>query len=94
MNILELVDKEVIGLNGYIIGTIKSLVYDEKTWQIGFLDVQLDNDIAKEFDMKKFLRGTRININVAQVQGVGDKVTLKTGKEELMMEIRALEQST
>ncbi len=91
MNILDFLDKEVIGLNGWIIGTIKDVVFDDKTWKIGFLDVELDPNIAKEYDMKKLFRSTHIPLAVDQVQGIGDKVTLKTSKEELMLRIRAVE---
>jgi sporulation protein YlmC with PRC-barrel domain len=91
LNILDFVDKEVIGLNGWVIGTIKDVVFDEKTWKIGFLDVELDPEIAKEYDMKKLFRSTHIPLDVDQVQGIGDKVTLKTSKEELMTRIRAME---
>ena len=81
-------DKEVIGLNGWVIGTIKDVVFDEKNWKIGFLDVELDPEIAKEYDMKKLFRATHIPLDVDQVQGIGDKVTLKTSKEDLMIRIR------
>jgi sporulation protein YlmC with PRC-barrel domain len=91
LNILDFVDKEVIGLNGWVIGTIKDVVFDEKTWKIGFLDVELDPEIAKEYDMKKLFRATHIPLDVDQVQGIGDKVTLKTSKEDLMTRIRGME---
>ena len=91
LNILDFVDKEVIGLNGYVIGTTKNLIFDEKNWQIGLVDVELDPDIAKEYDMKKLFRSTRIAIEVGQVQGVADKVTLKTSKDELKIRIQAME---
>jgi hypothetical protein len=69
------------------------VVFDEKTWRIGFLDVELDPEIAKEYAMKKLFRSTHIPLDVDQVQGIGDKVTLKTGKEELMARIQTLEAS-
>jgi len=84
-------DKEVIGLNGWIIGTVKNVTFDEKTWQVGSLDVELDGDIAKEFKMKKVFRSTHLPIDVAHVQGIGDKVSLKTSKEELMALVGSLD---
>jgi sporulation protein YlmC with PRC-barrel domain len=84
MDILQLVDKEVIGLNGWIIGIVKNVEYDDKTWKVESLDVELDGDVAKEFEMKKILRSTHIPLDVSLIQGIGDKVTLKLGKEELM----------
>ena len=83
-NILDLMDKEVIGLNGWVIGTVKNVMFDEKTWKIESFDVQLDGDVAKEFEMKKIFRSTHIPIDVRHVQGIGDKVALKTSKEDLM----------
>jgi sporulation protein YlmC with PRC-barrel domain len=84
LNLLDLMDREVIGLNGWIIGTVKNVIFDEKTWQVSSLDVELDGDVAKEFEMKKVFRSTHIPLGVAHVQGIGDKVSLKTSKEELM----------
>ncbi len=94
MNILDLMDKEVIGLNGWVIGTVKNVMFDEKTWKIGSLDVQLDGDVAKEFEMRKVFRSTHIPIDVTHVQGIGDKVALKTSKEDLMTLVGTLETSS
>ena len=41
--------------------------------------------------MKKLFRATHIPLDVDQVQGIGDKVTLKTSKEDLMTRIRGME---
>jgi sporulation protein YlmC with PRC-barrel domain len=86
-------DKEVIGLNGWIIGTVKNVIFDEKTWQVGSLDVELAGDVAKEFEMKKIFRSTHIPLGVAHVQGIGDKVSLKTSKEDLMALVGSLNAS-
>jgi len=94
MNILDLMDKEVIGLNGWVIGTVKNVMFDDKTWHIGSLDVQLDGDVAKEFEMKKVFRSTHILLDVTHVQGIGDKVSLKTSKEDLMALAGTLEASS
>jgi len=84
MDMMDLLGKEVVELNGLLIGTIKNVTFDEKAWQVGSLDVQLDENVAKEFEMKKVFRNYRFSLDVAHVQGIGDKVTLKTSKEELM----------
>jgi sporulation protein YlmC with PRC-barrel domain len=83
IDIMTLVDKEVIGLNGWIIGTVKNVFFDETTWKVGSLDVELDGDVAKEYELKKILRSTHVPLDVSVIQGIGDKVTLKTSKEEL-----------
>jgi len=90
---MDLLGKEVVELNGSLIGTIKNVIFDEKAWQVGSLDVQLDENMAKEFEMKKVFRNYRIPLSVAYVQGIGDKVTLKTSKEELMALLAASEAS-
>ena len=81
---MDLLGKEVVELNGSLIGIIKNVMFDEKAWEVGSLDIQLDENMAKEFEMKKVFRNYRIPLSVTQVQGIGDKVTLKTSKEELM----------
>ena len=90
---MDLLGKEVVELNGSLIGTIKNVMFDEKAWQVGSLDVQLDENMAKEFEMKKVFRNYRIPLSVTYVQGIGDKVTLKTSKEELMVLLAASEAS-
>ncbi len=80
----------MIGLNGWTIGTVKNVIFDEKTWQVGSLDVELNGEVAKEFEMKKVFRSTHIPLGVAHVQGIGDKVSLKTSKEDLMALVASL----
>ena len=94
MDMMNLLGKEVVELNGSLIGTIKNVMFDEKTWQIGSLDVQLDGEVAKEFEMQKIFRSTHILMNVTHVQGIGDKVSLKTSKEDLMAIAGTLEASS
>jgi len=91
MDMMNLLGKEVVELNGSLIGTIKNVMFDEKAWQVGSLDVQLDENIAKEFEMKKVFRNYRFPLSVTHVQGIGDKVTLTTSKEELMTLLAASE---
>jgi sporulation protein YlmC with PRC-barrel domain len=84
MDMMDLLDKEVIDLNGLLIGTVKNVMFDEKVWMVGSFDVQLNDDMAKEFEMKKVVRNYRFPLDVNYVQGIGDKITLKIGKDELM----------
>ncbi len=81
---MDLLGKEVIDLNGLLIGTVKNVMFDEKAWMVGLFDVQLNDDMAKEFEMKKVFRNYRFPLDVNYVQGIGDKITLKIGKDELM----------
>ena len=93
MDMMDLLGKEIVELNGSTIGIIKNVMFDEKTWEVGSLDIQLDENVAKEFEMKKVFRNYRIPLNVNLVQGIGDKVTLTTSKEELMALLAAPESS-
>ena len=93
MDMMDFLGKEVVELNGLLIGTIKNVAFDEKAWQVGSFDVQLDENVAKEFEMKKVFRNYLFPLNVIHVQGIGDKVTLKTSKEELMTLLAASEAS-
>ncbi len=93
MDMMDLLGKEIVELNGSLIGTIKNVMFDEKAWEVGSLDVQLDENVAREFEMKKVFRNYRIPLDVNIVQGIGDKVTLKVSKEELMGLLAASEVS-
>jgi sporulation protein YlmC with PRC-barrel domain len=91
MEMMDLLGKEVVELNGVLIGTVKNVMFDEKAWQVGSLDVQLNDDVAKEFEVKKVFRNYRIHLDVNLVQGIGDKITLKTSMEELMTSLSTSE---
>jgi sporulation protein YlmC with PRC-barrel domain len=93
LDMMDLLGKEIVELNGSLIGTIKNVIFDEKAWSVGSLDVQLDENVAREFEMKKVFRNYRVPLDVNLVQGIGDKVTLKTSKEELMTMLAASEAS-
>jgi sporulation protein YlmC with PRC-barrel domain len=93
MDMMNLLGKEVVELNGSLIGTIKNVMFDEKEWHVGSFDVQLDENVAQEFELKKVFRNYRLPLSVLHVQGIGDKVTLKTSKEELMTLLAASETS-
>ena len=84
MEVSNLFDREVVGNNGSVIGRVRNLDLNEKTWLIESLFVELDDAVAKEFNMKKALRKTIVKILVTYVQAVGDKVILKADKQKLM----------
>jgi sporulation protein YlmC with PRC-barrel domain len=84
LDVSNLFDREVVGNNGSVIGRVRNLDLNEKTWQIESLVVELDDLVAKEFNMKKALRKTIVKILATYVQAVGDKVILKADKEKLM----------
>ena len=84
MDVSNLFEREVVGINGSVLGKIKNLDLNDKTWQIESLVVELDTTVAKEFNMKKALRKTIVKVLVTYVQAVGDRVILKADKDKLM----------
>ncbi len=84
MEVSGLIEREVVGNTGSIIGKIIDLILNEKTWQIESIVVELDDTIAKEFDMKKAFRKTKVKILVKFIQAVGDKIILTEDKQKLM----------
>jgi len=91
MDMMDLLGKEVVELNGVLIGTVKNVMFDEKAWLVGSFDIQLDDAVAKEFEMKKVFQNYRFPLDVNHIQGIGDKITLKTSKEELMASLATSE---
>jgi sporulation protein YlmC with PRC-barrel domain len=83
MRVGQLVGMEVVGNNGWLIGKVEDVIFSENSWQIDALDIKLESKIAKEFDMKKKFRSTHVRLNIANVQGIGDHITLKTTKQDL-----------
>ena len=84
MDMMDLLGKEVVDLNGSVIGVVKNAIFDQKMWQVLSLEVYLNDEIAKEFDLKKMFQSYLVLLEPAQIQGVGDKITLKTDRSELM----------
>ncbi|MHB1435087.1 MAG: PRC-barrel domain-containing protein [Thermoplasmata archaeon] len=79
----ELIGKEVVGSGGWKIGRINELIFDGHNWRISHIEINLDGDVAKEFEMKKLLSKTAINVDVASIHGVGDHVMLSLTKANL-----------
>jgi sporulation protein YlmC with PRC-barrel domain len=78
-----LIGKQVVGSGGWTIGRIKGIVFDETNWRIGSLEVDLDPNVAKEYEMNKLLSRTTVNVDVNAVHGIGDHVILSISKPQL-----------
>jgi sporulation protein YlmC with PRC-barrel domain len=83
MNALDVLDKEVIAQDGTKVGKIKDLIFDHNSWTVNALIVELEKNIAEEFNVKKALSKTRIRITVHHVQGMSDRIVLRVPKEDL-----------
>jgi sporulation protein YlmC with PRC-barrel domain len=83
MEMVSLLGKEVVELNGQVIGIIKNVLFDDNAWEVTSFDVELNKKTADELDAKKLFRNFRIPLSVELVQGIGDTVLLRTPKDEL-----------
>ena len=83
MNSREIEGKPVLGSNGWKIGKAKDIVFDERTWRVLSLDVELEKDVAREFDMQTHFHKTHVEMNVSYIQAIGDAIILNTSKEDL-----------
>jgi sporulation protein YlmC with PRC-barrel domain len=90
----RLLGKEVVGAGGFRIGKIKEIVFDEKSWCIGTLEVELDRSVAEEYQMKKLLARTSLMVDVSSVKAVGDHVLLSVTKPELRRMVSSPAKST
>ena len=79
----ELFNKEVIGKSGTVIGKVKDIIIDPNEWHVTAIQVELEGNVAEFLHMKKRLGSTQHPISVNQIQGVGDKVVLKSDVDDL-----------
>ena len=85
MNDKDLLEKEVVAMNGWKIGKSKEIIFDNNNWQITYLNVELKGNIENELGWDSVpLSHNRLPISISQVMGVGDMITLKLTKEELI----------
>jgi sporulation protein YlmC with PRC-barrel domain len=80
----DIKEMEVIGSDGWKLGEVEDTQFDEKEWRVLAIEVALEKDVAKEHNLGRHFRKTRVLINVEHVQAVGEKVILKGSKEELL----------
>jgi sporulation protein YlmC with PRC-barrel domain len=61
-------------------GKISNVVVDRNAWRVTQLEVKLDDDVAKEYGVKRALRSTVVPLKTDEVKTVGDAVLLKEPK--------------
>jgi sporulation protein YlmC with PRC-barrel domain len=83
MYVGDLEAKEVVGKNGTLLGRSTNAIVDTATWKVNAIEVALDGEVAKELDVKKLFKSTTIPLQVGDIDAVGDKILLKTDKQEL-----------
>jgi sporulation protein YlmC with PRC-barrel domain len=79
----DLMDKEVVGAEGWRIGRVREIVIDKDKWAVTGLSVALESNVAKEFNLKKMWGRSDFTIPIGQVQGVGDRIVLKSSKTQV-----------
>jgi sporulation protein YlmC with PRC-barrel domain len=80
----DLIGKEVVGAGGWKIGKVKEIMIDRDTWAVTALSIDLESNIAKEFNMKKMWGKSDLTIPVGQVQGIADRIVLNTSKSQIL----------
>jgi sporulation protein YlmC with PRC-barrel domain len=80
----DLIGKEVVGAEGWKIGKVKDIMIDKDTWAVTSLSIDLESNIAKEFKLKKMWGKSDLTIPVGHVQGVADRIVLKTSKSQIL----------
>jgi len=89
MHSRDFLDKEVVGFNGWKIGKSKEIICDGNTWKITHLEVELNDKIENEIGETLPLQHNRVPIDISYVQGIGDVITLKATKEEMITVLTA-----
>lgn len=76
--------RTVIGADGQVIGSIKSVFFDPTEWRVESVSVELRNDIADRIGASRsmFHRGLT-EIPIQMIQSVGETVVLGAGVDAL-----------
>src|SRR5271168_2030877 len=93
MNSRDFLEKEVVGSNGWRIGKSKEIICDNNTWQITHIEIELNDKIENEIGEPLPLHHNRLPIDISYVQGIGDVITLKATKEEIIAVLSAYNKS-
>jgi sporulation protein YlmC with PRC-barrel domain len=80
----KIIGKEVIGSQGDKLGTVHDIQFDEKGWSVLAIGVQLEKEVADEYNLGRRFKKTQVLINVKHIQAVGDKVILTGSRKELL----------
>ncbi len=90
MNTNFLNGKEIVGPGGSVLGKAKGANFDEHTWQIESVDLEVDRKLANEIGMKNSalfgLLGNRskLPLKVEFIGAIGDRILLRASSEELL----------
>ena len=86
----ELKGKEVIGPNGTVIGKVEDVRLDPNGWQVSSFEISLDRNTAEQIGIKKRFGKSEMPLKPSFVGEVGEKMLLKTSKDELVQYVTNL----
>ncbi len=76
---LEIVDKE-----GMVIGEVEDIIIDTKRWELPFILVEVDRNMADKIKIKKsILKKSDLSISMKHVSDVGEVVMLDVNAEKV-----------
>jgi sporulation protein YlmC with PRC-barrel domain len=80
----RLIDLEVLGEAGKVVGKVEDLKIDENLWTKPSLIIKIRKDALKMMKMNEYLiRGTKLQISMHHVMDVGDYVMLEVSAENI-----------
>ena len=80
----DFLDKDVVGSDGWKLGKSKEIICVPNTWQITQLEIEPNEKLENELGGSVPFRHSRLPIDITYVQGIGDVITLKATKEEII----------
>ena len=86
----EILDKEVVGSDGWKIGKSKEVIIDPNTWQITHLEIEPSEKLENEMGETLPFKHNRLPLDIHFVQGIGDLITLKAPKKEIVGVLSAI----
>jgi sporulation protein YlmC with PRC-barrel domain len=90
----DLLDKDIVGINGWKIGKSKDIYIENSNWQITYLDIELRGNIENELGMDSFpLNRNHFPVATSHIQGVGDVITLNLTKDEIVARLMEIKKS-
>jgi sporulation protein YlmC with PRC-barrel domain len=80
----DLYGKEVIGKGGTNIGKVEDVVIELSDWHVSAVKVKLEGNVAEELNLKKHFGSSYFLLGVDHIQGVSDRIVLKSAVEDLI----------
>jgi len=80
----RLIDMEVLGVGGKIVGTVEDINIDTQNWQLPSLIIKIKKDALEMIKLDKcLLCGNRLHISMQHITDVGDYVMLEVTADNI-----------